>query len=157
MTGGDIQILEMRPVKYSDGAVYSTEITLVFNDGIIPHLFNLLKLTKKFWMSAGNDKKVTCFVEYRWPVKCRTCKSESHVSASCPWLKIEIGGRKPNLLNCRFHLPGWVEPIKGKGRSAPKAAVGFMISPKKGKLDKGGKGAGKGKGRAKDPATTPPS
>ena len=136
---GGIQILEMKPVRYGDAGTYSMEITLGFKKGTTPFLFEPSLLSKKYKTGQGNQKK-SCYVEYRWPAKCRTCESEAHLTNACPWPHIEIAGRKPNLLNCRFHPPSWVEPTKGQKRTPTDPSAGLLNIGPKGKPEKDSRG-----------------
>lgn len=98
-----VQILGMKQALYGDTNIYSTEITLGFTEGTIQFLFHPNLLPKRIWTGPRNRngrrkvRYVERNVEYRWPAKCRTCESEAHLSAACPWPNIEFGGRKPNL------------------------------------------------------------
>jgi len=145
LDGVGLQILEMKLARHGDIGTYTTEIVLGFKEGTIPFLLDPALLMKKFKTGQGNQKK-TRWVEYRWPAKCRMCKSEAHLTSACPWLHIEIAGRKPNLLNCRFHPSSWVEPTKGQKRTVTNPLARLLNIGPKGKPRRDSTGADKGKG-----------
>ena len=130
-----VEILNMKATKHGDQGTYSTEITLGFKEGVTPFLIPPSKLTKRFWTSDNN--KIACSIDYRWLAKCWTCESKSHLLAKCPWPKLQISRKKPNLINCRFYNPGWEEPIEGLKRVNPDmSAMVLEIGPRKGKESK---------------------
>ena len=104
-----MEIHGMTAGRWGDKGEFGTKIKFVFLDGIIPTIISPDNLADGFWTGPGNTKKFQK-IRYKWPPKCYTCESESHLTAACPWLNVEGGGCKPNLYNCKDHSPGWEEP-----------------------------------------------
>jgi hypothetical protein len=129
LSNNHLWIMNVVPAQYGDDKKYSIKITFGF-EGCVPYLINPTKLAKKFWTGAGNEKRAR-YITYKWPSKCRLCESESHLTESCLWPNFEAGGRKPHLVNCRFHGPGWVENIWRDKNEASEARLKFAnIGPK---------------------------
>ena len=106
-----ITILSMNPCERGDARRYGIELKLGFAEGTTPFLIDPKKLATDFWTGLGNTKTKRS-IEYKWPTKCRHCESESHLTATCPWIEIEMAGRAINVYNCRYHNPGWTEPVR---------------------------------------------
>ena len=150
LAGHQIQIKEMTPGRWGDKADFGTRIRFEFNPGTIPSIIAPENLAAHFWTGPGNTKK-SRNVNYRWPPKCYTCESESHLVAACPWDSIEVGGRKPNFFNCKDHGPGWEEPQAKMRRPRVAASTGLVdIRPRHKKKRDRKEGSLKGKERALD-------
>ena len=106
-----VKILEMTPAPFSDTNEYTTQIKFRFKEGAISFLINLQKLAHCFWTGIGNIKRMWT-ITYKWPSKCFTCKSESHLMSQCPWPKTVMDNHRLNAYNCCSHKPGWIEPLK---------------------------------------------
>ena len=104
-----MEIQEMTLGRWGDKADFGMKIKFAFAPGTIPTIIAPKNLADHFWTGLGNSKKNQS-VSYRWPPKCYTCESESHLVKACPWAVIEVGGQKPNFFNCKDHGPGWEEP-----------------------------------------------
>ena len=137
-------ILGMDEAIHGDTGSYCTDITIGFTKGKTPFVVTPTRLTKRFW--TGCNQKKARYVEYRWPAKCRTCESEAHISAHCPWPEVTGRGRKMNLFNCRQRDPGWEDTSNGTKKSAPNVSGGFHeFGPKKGRALHRQKGKGQAK------------
>lgn len=101
-----MEIHEMTLGCWGDKAEYSMRIKFVFLDGTIPTIISPNNLADCSWTGPGNTKKIQK-IRYKWPLKCYTCESESHLLPACPWPNVEAGGCKPNFFNCKDHSPGW--------------------------------------------------
>ena len=106
-----VKILEMTPAPFGDTNEYTTRIKFGFEEGAIPFLINPQKLARRFWTGIGNIKRMRT-ITYKWPSKCYTCESESHLTSQCPWPETVMDNRRLNAYNCCSHKPGWIEPPK---------------------------------------------
>lgn len=123
-----VEILDMKPTKYGDNGTYMTEITLGFKEGTTPFLFPPLKLTS----GLAKTRKISDLSNTNGPQNVTHASQKHTFQKECPWLILEIARKKPNFTNCRFHDPGWEEPIKGLKRVDPNTSAAVLeISPRK--------------------------